>query len=301
MLGKTDRLGILIALAIILVVGIVLAVSPYSPIGVISEVGNGGVPLSLSDLSAVPQSLIDDATRLATELFGDYQEKYDDFVNQLLAMYSEAKDKDFVIVFISGGWGWHLVETSLGHRSIFNGMESVLNDSGYELLLLNYQRTNNSLGGIHDELVEIITRYSSKAQDLAARLEFLTANTPDLRIIIVGECHGSVLADTIMGTLEDNPQVYSIQTGPPFWHTNIMLDRTLVITDNGIRPDSFSRGELLSMIWGVVKYYLRLSPPVDDLGTPPHYVGAPGHDFWWQYPKIRSDITNFLDENFGIQ
>jgi len=279
----------------------VLLVPLSSMPGTTCEVGDGELPVSICDLSAVPQSLAEDAASLATELFGDCQEKCDDFVDQLLATYLEAKDKDFVILFNSGGWGNNLLDASPGWTSIFTGIESKLDSSGYTSLLLSYQRTKNSLKGHLDELEERITGYPSKARDLASRVEFLTKNIPDIRVIITGESTGTVISSRVMDALKDNPQVYSIQTGPPFWDKDFRLDRTLVMTNNGLTPDSFSHGDFWAVMWGNLKRRLGLSQPEDEYGTPPHYVGARGHDYWWQYPEVSSQITNFLDENFGIK
>jgi len=243
----------------------------------------------------------EDATRLATELFGDCQEECDDFVSQLLAMYAKAKDKDFVVIFNSGGWGGNLLETSLGWRSISTGIESELASSGYTSLLLDYQRSVKTLRGCLDEFVERMTGYPAKAEFLASRVEFLTKHNPGLRVILTGESTGTIICDSVMNILKNNPQVYSIQTGPPFWHENIVLDRTLLLTSNGIVPDSFSQGDFGGIVWGNLRRWLRLSQPVDDFGTTPHYVRAAGHDYWWQYPEVCSQITNFLEQNFEVK
>jgi len=298
MASKIRRLGIVIALGLVLVLGMVVLVASYSESAVTCEIGTEGLPLTLADLSAVPQSVIDDATRLATELFGDYPEEYDDFVNQLLALYSEAQDKDFVVVFNPGGWGWNLVEASPGWWSIFDGIESELESSGYTSLMLNHQRAVDSFLGCLDEAGEMITGYQSKAKDLACRAEFLTTHIPDLKVILAGESTGAVITDSVMNLMADNPQVYSIQTGPPFWHQTTMLDRTLVLTDNGIIPDSFSRGDIPAMIGGSIRALFGISQPEDETGEILYYVRAPGHDYWWQYPEVCSQITNFLKQNF---
>jgi len=299
--SKIGKRRIVVALAVVLPLFIVVLAVSASQVAITSEIGSRGLPLSASNLSTVPPSVTEDADRLAIELFGDGQEKNDDFVNQLLGAYLEAKDKDFVIVFNPGGWGWNLIETTPGWWSIFTGIESELNSSGYTSLLLNYQRTVDTLQGRLDELAEMITGYSSKAEELAYRVEFLTNHIPELRVIIAGESLGTVISDRAMNILADNPQVYSIQTGPPFWHDNIMLDRTLVMSDNGIIPDSFSQGDFPTIIIGNLKSLFGLSQTEDKFGTVLHYVGAPGHDYWWQYPQVYSQIANFLDKNFGIK
>ncbi len=298
---KLCKLGIAVTLVAVIALAIVLLVPSSLVTGVICKVGTGGLPLSVYDLSAVPQSVAEDATRSATELFGDCQEKCNDFVNQLLAMYSEAKDRDFVVIFNSGGWGWNLLETSLGWQSIFAGIESELASSGYTSLLLDYRRTVETSRGCLDELVERRVGYPSKAKGLASKVEFLTNHNPGLRVILTGESTGTVICDKVMNILEDNPQVYSIQTGPPFRYANMVLDRTLLLTNNGIVPDSYSQGDFWAILWGNLRYRLHLSQPVDDFGTAPHYVGASGHDYWWQYPEVCSQITNFLQQNFGVK
>ncbi len=296
------RLGILVALTIVLLLGAGLLTLSYSHVGVTVGVGTGGLPLSVPDLSAVPKSVADDATKLATELFGDYQEKHDDFVSQLLAAYVEAKDKDFVVFFNPGGWGWNFVENSPGWYSISNGIKSELENLGYASLMLDYRRTGETLRGVIDEFVEVITNYPSKSENLACRMEFLTAHIPDLKVIVTGESNGTVISDSAMNILRDNPQVYSIQTGPPFWHQNVMRDRTLVLNYNGITPDSFSQGDIPAILWASLKALVGLSPAEEeDPGRILYFFRAPGHDYCWQYPGVYSQISNFLEHNFGFK
>lgn len=298
---KISKRRIAAALAIVLPLLVVVLVLTASQVGVTSKIGSGGLPLSASDLSAVPQSVTEDATKLATELFGEGLEEYDDFVNQLLGTYLEAKDKDFVILFNSGGWGWNLVEASPGWWTIFAGIETELNSSGYTSLLLTHQRTVDSLQGRLDEIVEIFSGYSTKSEDLACRVEFLTAHIPDLRVILAGESTGAIISDQTMNILADNPDVYSIQTGPPFWHDNIMLDRTLVMTDNGLSPDAYSQGDFPTMIRANLRALFGLDKPNDKSGTILRYILAPGHEYWWEYPEVYSEITTFLFTNFGTK
>ncbi|MBE9483040.1 MAG: hypothetical protein IMY88_05095 [Chloroflexi bacterium] len=298
MASKFRSLGIGIGIALAIIILLVIAAVSYSGIGVTCKVGSGGLPLSVSNFSAVPQPVVEDATALATELFGDRQEKCNDFVSRLLAIYSAAKDKDFVVVFNRGGWGYKSVKTTSGWYSILTGIKTELAGWGYTSLLLEHLRTDEGLPECLNELVERTTGYPSKARDLALRLEFLTNHIPDLKVIVAGESYGTVICDRVMNILEDNLQVYSIQTGPSFWNKNIILDRTLVLTSNGIILDSYSEGYYWAIVWGNLMCWLHLSQPVDDFGTPSHYVGAPGHDYWWQYPWVRSQITNFLTHNF---
>lgn len=295
------RLGILAALTAVLILGVALLAFSYSDVGLAGIVGTEGVPLTVPDLSKVPESVAEDATKLAMELFGDYQEKYDDFVSQLLAAYMEAKDKDFVVIFNSGGWGWNFLENSPGWRSIFNGIESELESLGYTSLMLDYRRTEETLQGIIDEGVEMVAFYPSKAKNLAHRVEFLTNHLPELKVIVTGESDGTVISDSVMNILRDNPQVYSIQTGPPFWHRNVMLDRTLVLDDNGMYPDTFTRGNIPVMIWTSLEDLFGIPQPVENSGRVLFFLRAPGHDYRWRYPAVNSRISSFLEKNFGFK
>ena len=297
--SQIRRLKIAVILIVVLSLAIVIVVPPYLVTGVTSEVGSGGVPTSIYEPPAVPQDVAEEATRLATELFGDYQEKRDEFVKQLLVTYSEAKNKDFVIIFNSGGAGWNLLETSMGWYSIFEGITQELHDLGYSTLSLNYLRTVRSGQGFLDEIMNMITLYPSKTKQLANRVEFLTHFNSKLRVILIGESNGTVICDRVHNALKDNPRVYSIQTGPPFWYKNTMLDRTLVLRGSGIIPDSFSEGDIFTMISATLEDLLGFPRRQGESGDILLYVGAPGHDYCWQYPGVSPEITRFLRENFG--
>jgi hypothetical protein len=292
---------VLLAAAVILVLSLGLLVLSSTDIGITRVISGDSLLTPDYELSTVPQSVVDDAIMFTKELFGDYNEKHDDFVAQLLAVYSEAKDKDLVVIINPGGWGSKTLKTSEGWWSILNGIEAKLVDLDCETLWLYHIRTKTTLLDYMKEVGEMMVGYTLKARDLATRVEFLTSNIPDLRVIIAAESNGTVITDKSMGILRDNPRVYSIQTGPPYWLKRVMWDRTLVVNDNGMGPDSLTQGNLLAMAWGNLLKWLHLARLVDDYGTPPHIVGSPGHDYWWQYPKVYSRIAGFLEENFGTK
>lgn len=288
-----------VALSVVVLVSLVVLALSCSAIRVATDVGDEGLSWSPGDFSAVPQPLVDEANKLGNELFGNQPEKSLYFAQQLLATYLEAKDKDFIIFFNSGGWGRSPLEADPGWPSIADGIESKLTTSGYRYLVLSYRRTADTFGGRLDELVEMFTNYPSKAKDLASRVGFLTTHLPGLKVILAGESNGAPICDRVMDMMKDNPQVYSIQTGPPFWHKSIMSARILVINNNGNIPDSFSRGD-----FGVIvraNLGALLGKPDEDAGRILYYVRAPGHDYQWQYPGVYSKITEFLDESFGTK
>ena len=300
MMGKIYSLkrGLISIIALSLIMVVIVPSSLTG--GVIHEVGTEELSLSTSEFSTVPQIVAEEATELATELFGNCQEECHNFISQLLATYLEAKDKDFIIVFNPGGWGWSLLESCPGWYSIARGIQSELDSLGYTSLLLDYQRTANTLSGRLDEFLLMLNLQQSRVQGLAYRVDFLTNHIPSLRIILTGESNGTIISDQAMNMLKDNPQVYSIQTGPPFWHKNVTLDRTLLFTNNGVTPDSFSQGDLFTMVRASLQAWLGFSRPEDSSGDILQFLQAPGHDYWWHYSGISSQISNFLEQNFGI-
>ena len=263
------------------------------------EVERGEILLSVQDLSAQPQYMIEEASDLASEVFGGYPEKNDEFVNQLMATYLAAKDSDIVVIFNSGGWGWTAVEDTREGYSFINCIDSELASMGYSLLFLNHKRTAKTLDSRISELMLAVELYPTKAKDLAARIEFLSNHIPGIKVILIGVSNGTLICDGVMNILEDNPQVYSIQLGPPFWSSATSSDRSLVMRGNGAVPDSFSQGDLFTIIRANIEALFGISQ--ESPGDILLYVEAPGHDYNWQYPEVRSQITNFLQQNFGLK
>jgi hypothetical protein len=71
----------------------------------------------------------------------------------------------------------------------------------------------------------------------------------------------------------------------------------LVIRSNGTVPDAFSQGYLLTIIRANIEALFGLSQEYP--GGILLYVAAPGHDYNWEYPDIRSRIIAFLRANLG--
>ena len=263
------------------------------------EIGIQEPGLSTYEASQVPTSIIDDAMALARDFVGKSQEKIKEFTDQLVATYMEVKDKDIVILFNSGGWGWNLTDETAGWSSILNGIKTELEKLGYTSITLNYRRTTSGVRGCIREFVEAARHYPNRAEDLAVRVEFLTDHLPDTKVIVTGESTGTVITDETMKLLKDNKQVYSIQTGTPFWHTSEVSDRTLLMNTNGKTMDTFSGGNIPVMIWTSVKHWLGISSPDAEPGDILSWLKAPGHDYSWQYPGVYTQVIEFLDEQFG--
>jgi hypothetical protein len=141
----------------------------------------------------------------------------------------------------------------------------------------------------------VIGLYSLKAKALASRINFLTEHIPGLRVILTGESNGTIICDEAMKLLKDNPRVFSIQTGTPFWHTNLKNDRTLIINDNGVLPDTFSSGDFFTIVSRNIEVMLGFARPDNNKGTILNFFAAPGHTYSWEELAVRRQIENFLE------
>lgn len=289
------KIGVTLTVTLSLAI-VLLAPSPVVP-ATTYLFDESEVPLAIGDLSALPPHLIAEASSLAEELFDDSQQKRDEFVRQLLAMYVAVKDKDVVFIFNPGGWGWSSVSATAEGESFINGVKSELDSMGYDSIFLNHRRTARTFNSGISEFMLAAGLYPPKAEDLAARVAFVTDNIAGIKVILAGVSNGTLICDGAMDILKDNRQVYSIQLGPPFWNGTATSDRSLIIRNNGVISDSFSQGDFFAIIRANIEALFGLSQQYPgDLGP---YIGAPGHDYNWEYDKVRNQIIDFLWTNFG--
>jgi len=295
-LGKRGIAAVLVAAFLLTMFCLTIT---SSEVGMAIDIGIQEPRLTAYDYSSVPQTVIDDAVAIAADFVGNSQEKLQSFVDQMIATYLEAREKDVVVFFNSGGWGWNLTKETPGWASILDGIKSQLDKLGYSSLLLNYRRTSSGILGCFKEFTQAVARYPQKSAELAKRVEFLTDHIPDISVIVAGESTGTVISDKTMGLLKDDSRVYSIQTGKPFWHKPVPSERTLLMTSNGQGIDTFSYGNVPAMIWATVKGWFGMTSPDDNPGDILSWLKAPGHDYSWEYPGVCSEVVGFLEENFA--
>ncbi len=283
-------LGVLACLAIVL--------ATPSPIEPASACLLGTTqPCRATDISLIPQALVDEANTIAKGLFGNDSAKCEDFSGQMLGMYLLAKDTDILIINNSGGWGWSSIVDAPHGPGIVEGINAKLSGLGYDFLWLDYYRTPKTIGGGLSELLFAFGLYPSKVNDLAARVDFLTRHLPELKVILNGESNGCTLCSEAMHLLEGNAQVYSIELGPPPLNHSITSDRSLILRTNGSIPDFFSQGDLITIFRTNVETLLGISPEYP--GNILLYVGAPGHDYAWEYTGVGPVIAGFLESRLG--
>lgn len=263
------------------------------------DIGIQEPSLAGTDLSSVPPAVKEAAARVAADLAGKDSDRFQALVDQLAGSYVKAREVDVVVFFNPGGMGWNLTKSTQGWGSILVGITSQLQQMGYRSLVFNFRRTGSGLVNSIKEIFEAASHYPHKAKDLAGRVQFLADHLPDLKIIIAGESTGTVISEEAMARLKDNPGIYSIQTGLPFWYKAGHMDNTLLINSNGRGRDTFTYGNVPAMVWATVKGWFGAQSSSDNPGNILKWLKAPGHDYSWQYPGVCSKVVDFLGKNFG--
>ncbi|OGN92042.1 MAG: hypothetical protein A2Z75_01315 [Chloroflexi bacterium RBG_13_50_10] len=238
------------------------------------------------------------------------------FVNELLGLYYEVKDSDLAIFCISGGWGKKPLSADVQGRSWLAGIEAELGKLGYSYCEVDDIRTGSGLLSYLFEFKEQLMNYPSKARELAAKVDFLTRQVTGLKVILTGQSNGAAFAGEVISRLKENPEVYSIQIGIPFWHRVSKASRSLVIDNNGVGTDALTQKDIVRLIKAnlVDLFILNHAPsftPVDWVITRavlvfgPYKLGlglrAPGHDYMWEYPGVGPVIQDFLVKNFSVR
>jgi hypothetical protein len=298
-LKKISRLGTPgIVTGVFLAFTLIVIILYNSSVGLANDIGIQEPSMADVDISLAPPSVVADAEQMAAEVVGINAENYQKVVKELVGSYLDALSADIVIFFNSGGMGWNYVYQTPGWESILNGIVDEIETLGYHPLLLNYSRTSRDFWSNIKEVIEAATRYTKKVIGMEKRVQFLNDHLPNLQFIIAGESTGSVISEEAMKYFRDNPNVYTIQTGCPFWYKTTDQPRTLRIMSNGYGIDTFSYGNLPSMVWCTFKGWFGLESPEENAGNVLKSLRAPGHDYTWDYDAIRSDIVGFLETNF---
>lgn len=251
-------------------------------------------------------ALREEANHLARQLFGNNNRKCRSFTDRLMDIYTQAQDKDFLLIHSPGGWGNTYIERCLAwERSIVDGVSTTLEQKGYSWLLVQHFRSGSGVWAyIHDMRAQA-RFFAVKAEILATELRFLSRHLSNLKVILVGISQGAAFNNAVMQHLTELESVCSIELGIFFLQKRrrVISERTLVIDSNGVIPDAMMDWNILSMFMAFcgapfrwIKHQLK--------GTPikfSHCVNAPGHEYSWEHPEVRRQIEEFLELNFGTR
>jgi len=248
----------------------------------------------VAGLPEISPEVWDDARRVAKQEYKRSPRKAHVLANQMATLYLAAEDKDVALIFNPGGWGWALIPQMPLWATILKGIKEVLEGAGQKVLTLDYLRTTRSLSGRLGEAGALLKLSRTKGRELAGRVEHLLRHRPNLKVIIAGESNGAAMTEDTMCFLRANPQVFSIQTGTPFWSPSKPHPRSLIINHNGVEPDAFSTGNVRHLV--VANTKALFGRYKNSQGNILFYIGAPGHVYNWEYPVVREKITEFLQK-----
>ncbi len=257
-------------------------------------------------------ALKEEALHLAQRLFGDEAKKCASFTNRLLDICTRARGKDILLIHNPGGWGSAPLEQLLQwERSIVEGVTATLEQPGCSWLLTQNFRSGNSwwahIWEIKKEAVFFFKGISSEAEVMAAELRFITRHISNLKVILIGVSSGAAFSNAVMWQLGGLRQVYSIELGIffPQLSRRVITDRTLAIDNNGLVTDPVVHRNLMAgfkvlIIILIIAPYRWFKCRLE--GKPKyfsHCINTPGHEYSWEYPKVRQQIVDFLEINFS--
>ena len=204
---------------------------------------------------------------------------------QIQRILGIAKDKDIIIIFNSGGWGYTPLKEAKDLAHIVKGVEKTLNNWKYSTIVVPYNRTRDSLVGEITGLKELLRSFKNSSRDLADKIESIVNHFPDKDIIVVGLSNGAAFANETYGKISEDikKSVYAIAIGTPFWTRLQRSDNVLQLNDE---KDTLVEGKIGSLLWALIK-------------TP--FVGAfmaTGHEYLWSFPEVKSQIVAFLEKKF---
>jgi hypothetical protein len=254
----------------------------------------------------VALTLQEEARRIGCQLFGADSGKGARFAEQLMAIYHDAQDKDFLLIHNPGGWGNSPLENCLHwEKSVVVGISATLEKLGYRLSFSQHFRGGSGWREHLRDVRDYVRFFSVKHRVLAAEVDFLTEHLENLRVILIGISQGAGFSNAVMQRLSELKRVYSIELGVFFYYRprRVLTERTLAIDSNGLTPDAVIEGDLLTMLMTLpaacfrwVNYRLR--------GRKVKFsrcIKLAGHDYHWEYPRVGQQIGDFLKLNFGAK
>ncbi|MBI2849919.1 MAG: hypothetical protein HYX80_02615 [Chloroflexi bacterium] len=252
------------------------------------------------------ETLSEEASRLAEQLFEHNGKKRSSFISQLLEMCERAEGKDILLIHNPGGWGSTQMENLLQwERSIVEGIGATLGKLGYKCSTVQYFRTGHGWHAIMGDIREQTRFFTSKAKIMAAELEFVVRHYNNLRVVMIGVSQGAAFSNAVTQRLNGLDRVYSIELGIPFPYKSkrVMTERTLALDSNGLMPDALMEWNVpiitrtyFSAPFRWVKHRLH-----GEKVKFTYCINLPGHDYNWDYPEVQRQIEDFLKTKFGVK
>ncbi len=241
-----------------------------------------------------PGSVQEGAGVLAQNYSPRNLEAQNQYRQELLQLYDVVRDKDFAVVYNTGGFGGTTMEVDKDWGSVVRGIQEILQNMGFSAAIIEHQRSEYGFRGVVGESIELVRGYPNKARELSAKLDFLMHYETGLKVIVTGRSHGAVFGNEVMRLMTAQPGAYAILAGTPFWYHKSPAERSLVINHNGVEPDTLHNGDFCAILIANRRGLLAESPPGGAVQILKWYIRVPGHEYTWQYREVRAEIEDFL-------
>ncbi|MBI4332886.1 MAG: hypothetical protein HY673_16580 [Chloroflexi bacterium] len=243
-----------------------------------------------------PPSVEAGATYLASRRHPDDEAAERRYREELAGLHDWVREKDFAIVYNTGGFGGAALGGDGEWGSVVRGITAVLEQAGFSATVIEHHRSKNAVPEFLGEVAELARGYPKKAGLLAEKLDFLLHYHPSLKVIVTGRSHGAVFGNEALKGLPGRPRAYGIFAGTPFWYRDALDARALVVNYNGVQPDAFHAGDPCTILKANLHLPLSQPPPGGAIQVLKWYISMPGHEYSWEYPRVRSEIEAFLEK-----
>jgi len=207
-------------------------------------------------------------------------------------------ESDVIIIFNSGGWGNTPLEEAMDFTPIVEEIEQILNNWGYDSIVVPYKRTKDNLFGKISGAKDSLDSFKFSSKVLAEEMEFLTKNFPNKKIIIAGLSNGGSLVRETMKKVSEEASIYAIEVGTPFWAETFESENVLKLNNNG--KDSLATGEIKHLVSSLIKAPFKwIFSKFDGQNLCfSQAIQVKGHEYFWSSPEVGSKIVAFLEDKF---
>jgi len=218
---------------------------------------------------------------------------------QIQAIFNSPSQNDVIIIFNPGGFGNVPLEKAKDFAPIIERIQEILNEQGYNSIVIPYKRTKNDFLGKIGGIKESFRSFQDQSEKLAIEINNFLEKNPDKKIIMAGLSNGAAFVNETMKKISINLKnnIFAIEIGTPFWEKPLVSENVLFLDNNG--KDPLSKGEIKTLFFTFLKAPIRLISS-RFLGKNLSFSQAfyiPGHDYKWN--TVGPKISTFLEEKFS--
>ena len=206
--------------------------------------------------------------------------------------------KEILIILNRGGWGDGGLERAHEERGVLEGISHVLVSQGFKCQVQVFDRLRSLTFPKHAKAIwDLLFGYAQTSRNLAQEIRATLTVSPETRLLLVGYSLGAILNISTVKLLQEEPRLYSVQLGAPFFLSSPTHGRALHLQR---KDDAFAAGPLFAFFLVILKACIVVAA---NIGT---FQGRSildvwhikGHDYVWDDPAVKIPIEQFLRSHF---